>query len=42
LPSRDLHVEASGVLWPPDTDPLAATLAAASRHRPVWVDVTLP
>lgn len=42
LPSAGLRVEAAGVLWPPDSDPLAATLAAASRHRPVWVDITLP
>jgi hypothetical protein len=39
LPSVDLDVLASGVLWPPDTDPLAAVLAAASRHRPLWVDL---
>lgn len=42
LPSADLHVVASGVMWPPDRDPMAAVLATASRHRPVWVDVTLP
>lgn len=42
LPSADLRVTGAGVLWPPDTDPLAAILATASRHRPVWVDVTLP
>ena len=42
LPSVDLAVTASGVLWPPDTDPLTTTLTAASRHRPVWVDITLP
>ncbi len=42
LPSADLTIVASGVLWPPDTDRLAAALTAASRHRPVWVDVTLP
>lgn len=39
LPSRDLTVVQSGVLWPPDADPFAAILAAASRHRPVWVDI---
>ena len=39
LPSADLHVSGSGVLWPPDPDPLAATLATASRHRPLWVDL---
>ncbi len=42
LPSADLTVKASGVLWPSDSDPLAADLALASRHRPVWVDITLP
>lgn len=42
LPSVDLTVTAAGVLWPPATDPMAATLAAASRHRPVWIDITLP
>jgi hypothetical protein len=42
LPSADLDVIAAGVLWPPDTDPLASTIASASRHRPVWVDITVP
>ena len=42
LPSADLAVEGAGVLWPSDQDPLAATLATASRHRPLWVDITLP
>jgi hypothetical protein len=42
LPSADLTVADAGVLWPPDTDPLAATLSTASHHRPVWVDITLP
>lgn len=42
LPSSDLSVVASGVLWPPDSDALAADLALASRHRPVWVDIDLP
>lgn len=42
LPSADLTVTGSGVLWPPESDPLAATLATASRHRPVWVEITLP
>jgi hypothetical protein len=39
LPSSDQTVTASGVLWPPDDDPLTPALQAASRHRPVWVDV---
>lgn len=42
LPDAGLSVTAAGVLWPPDGDPLAATLAAASRHRPVWVEIALP
>lgn len=42
LPSADLKVTAAGVIWPPDTDPFASTLTAASRHRPVWVDIMLP
>ena len=42
LPSADLAVAASGVLWPPPSDPMTATIATASRHRPVWVDITLP
>jgi hypothetical protein len=42
LPSADLTVEGAGVLWPPDSDPMAATLAAASRHSPIWVDLALP
>lgn len=42
LPSADLQVQAAGVNWPADTNPFAATLAAASRHRPVWADISLP
>jgi Endonuclease/Exonuclease/phosphatase family len=42
VPSADLSVTASGVLWPDAADPLAAGLATASRHRPVWVDIALP
>ena len=42
LLSPDIAVNASGVLWPPESDALAPALAAASRHRPVWVDVTPP
>lgn len=41
LPSATLVIRASGVLWPPDTDPLAKTLAAASHHYPLWIDVAL-
>lgn len=39
LPSADMNVTGSGVLWPPDTDPLASALAEASRHRPLWIEV---
>lgn len=42
LPSPDLAVTASGIIWPPSDDPFAAVVAAASRHRLVWVDITLP
>jgi hypothetical protein len=42
LPSADLQTTGSGVLWPPDTDAFAPTLAAGSRHRPVWVDIAMP
>lgn len=42
LPSADLVVEGAAVLWPPEKDPLATPLATASRHRPLWVDITLP
>lgn len=42
LPSAGLHILASGILWPPDTDPLAATLATASHHYPLWIDFAPP
>lgn len=42
LPSQDLKVTGAGVLWPPTSDPLFPDLTAASRHFPVWVDITLP
>jgi hypothetical protein len=41
LPSASLTVAASGVLWPPDSDPMAETLRTASRHYPVWVEIDL-
>ncbi len=37
LPSADLSVAAAGVLWPAGNDPLAADLAVASSHFPVWI-----
>ncbi len=42
LPSAGLQVTAAGVMWPTDSDAFAATLAAASRHRPVWVEIEVP
>ncbi len=42
LPSAGLEVVGAGVLWPSEGTALAATLATASRHRPVWVDLVLP
>ncbi|MDN5785494.1 endonuclease/exonuclease/phosphatase family protein [Pseudorhodobacter sp.] len=42
LPSADLTVLDSGVLWPVENTPLAETTARASRHHPVWVDIALP
>lgn len=42
LPSADLRVLNAGVLWPAPSAPDAETLARASRHRPVWVDIALP
>jgi Endonuclease/Exonuclease/phosphatase family len=42
LPSASLTVTAAGVLWPERADPLMPDLIAASRHFPVWVDVSLP
>jgi hypothetical protein len=40
-PSVDLVITGAGVLWPPATEPFAAILAQASRHRPLWVDIAL-
>ncbi|WP_259917715.1 endonuclease/exonuclease/phosphatase family protein [Jannaschia sp. M317] len=42
LPSRDLRVIDSGVIWPAPDDPLADVVRTASRGRLVWVDVSLP
>ena len=42
LPSAGVTVNGAGVLWPGPDDPLAADLAAASRHFPVWVDLQMP
>lgn len=42
LPSTDLAVTDAGILWPVPGDPLADSVARASRHRLVWVDLALP
>lgn len=42
LPSAGLMVTGTGVMWPPETDPLWPDLVAASHHFPVWVDINLP
>ncbi len=41
LPSPDLKVLDAGVIWP-ETGPLAETVAAASRHRLVWIEIDAP
>jgi hypothetical protein len=42
LPSADLHVEGAGIWWPDPATPEGEIAATASRHRLVWVDITLP
>jgi len=42
LPDARLAVTGAGVLWPEPGAPFAETVAAASRHRLVWVDIALP
>lgn len=39
LPSQDIDILNAGVFWPQDNDPMAAVLAVASDHRPVWVEI---
>lgn len=41
LPSPDLAVVDAGVIWP-DAGPLAETVALASRHRLVWIEIDTP
>lgn len=41
LPSSELKVLASGVVWPISANDLGV-VEAASRHRLVWVDVAMP
>lgn len=42
LPDASLRVIDSGVIWPAPGEPMAETVATASRHRLVWVDIDLP
>lgn len=42
LPSADLILQDAGVLWPIAGAPMAEAVAAASRHRLIWVEVDLP
>ncbi|WP_298851150.1 endonuclease/exonuclease/phosphatase family protein [uncultured Ruegeria sp.] len=42
FPSSDLRVSGAGVIWPEEGDKLYDSAQRASRHRLVWVDVTLP
>ncbi len=41
LPSTHWTIMDSGVLWPAPDDPLADTVATASRHHLVWVDLAI-
>ncbi|MFU8778496.1 MAG: endonuclease/exonuclease/phosphatase family protein [Roseovarius sp.] len=42
LPAADLSVTGAGVHWPPEGTPEGELAATASRHRLVWVDLSLP
>lgn len=42
LPSLGLKVTKAGVFWPAASDPFYATLAAASRHFPLWIEIEPP
>jgi hypothetical protein len=42
LPSATLHVAGAGVFWPASGEPGAGQAATASRHRLVWLDLSLP
>jgi len=41
LPSADLTITGSGVLWPLPGDPFLATVQTASRHRLLWLDLDI-
>ena len=42
LPATALRVVDAGVLWPPEGDPLRATVEAAGTGRAVWADLVVP
>jgi hypothetical protein len=42
LPAANLSVTGAGVHWPPEGTPEGDLAAIASRHRLVWVDLSLP
>jgi hypothetical protein len=42
LPAAELSVTGAGVHWPPEGTPEGGLVAMASRHRLVWVDLSLP
>lgn len=39
LPSKQIPILETGVLWPRPTEPLRQTVEQASDHRPVWLDI---
>lgn len=41
LPSSDMQVVETGILWP-DDGPLRDAAKAASRHRLIWIDIDVP
>ena len=42
LPSADLTVTGAGIHWPPPGTSGAEAVETASRHRLVWVDISIP
>ncbi|WP_209599229.1 endonuclease/exonuclease/phosphatase family protein [Ruegeria sp. HKCCSP351] len=42
LPSADLRISDAGITWPEEGTKLYESAMRASRHRLVWIDVTLP
>jgi Endonuclease/Exonuclease/phosphatase family len=42
LPDSRFTVAGAGVVWPEPGSPQAETVATASRHRLVWVDIAVP